>query len=276
MQKQIDEKINKNPKLKGIIKSIRKKVAKQKNQQQSESENKSAEDKSDEDKTNPSAFAVSAYNALATSDYQLRDSYILDSGATIHVCNDRTRFHNLTPASDDDFLYTGNSVIPIKGLGTISITVQTPSGPRKIDLLNTAFIPSFHTNVVSLDRFIAKNVHWDTERNRLTHNGDTFCMIQHQHRQWVLEYNECLPDDAVFPARSAKPRPDEKVSPAIWHRRLGHPYPDAIAHLPEAVRGAKLDSSPSTIDCETCSVSKAHKLISRRPVERTEIPYERV
>ena len=155
MQKQIDEKIRNNSKLKKVIEVIRKKVDKQ-----SESEDKSAgEEKSDEKKTKPSAFAVSTYSALPTSNYQLRNNYILDSKTTIHICNDRTKFRNFTPTSEDDFLYTGDSVIPIKSLKTISITVQTPNGPFKVNLLKTAFIPSFHTNIMSLDRFIAKHIH---------------------------------------------------------------------------------------------------------------------
>jgi WD40 repeat protein len=61
-----------------------------------------------------------------------------------------------------------------------------------------------------------------------------------------------------------------------WHQRLGHIAPEALAHLPTSVTGAELTEGPSTIQCETCSTSKAHKLISRRPASRATTPFERV
>jgi len=82
--------------------------------------------------------------------------------------------------------------------------------------------------------------------------------------------------NALFVTRSAQPRPDEQASPGIWHLKLGHAGPEAIAHLSEAATGAKLIRGPSTIDCETCSVSKATRVISRRASPRGTHPYERV
>ena len=59
----------------------------------------------------------------------------------------------------------------------------------------------------------------------------------------------------------------------IWHWQLAHVGPEALLHLPTAVTGAKL-RGPSTIDCESCAVSKLHRIISRRPRHRSTTPYE--
>ena len=46
---------------------------------------------------------------------------------------------------------------------------------------------------------------------------------------------------------------------------MGHPGPEALAHLEAAVDGAEVTGEgPNTTECKTCGVSKAHKLISRR------------
>src|SRR5205823_5282481 len=48
---------------------------------------------------------------------------------------------------------------------------------------------------------------------------------------------------------------------------MGHAGKDAIEHLQDTAEGAKIDgNAPAlfTIDCEVCSVSKAHHIISRR------------
>ncbi len=103
-------------------------------------------------------MASIGYSA-SSSDYSLRDSFILDSGATVHVCNSRQCFATFTPASEDDLLYAGNMVVPIEEFGSVDITIQTPAGPRLIELQHTALISSFHTSVVSLKRIVAKGVY---------------------------------------------------------------------------------------------------------------------
>jgi hypothetical protein len=107
----------------------------------------------DEDRTiaeKAGVFTVNCYSTANPSDYNLRDSFILDSEVTVHVCNSRDRFQTITPASEDDLLYAGNMIIPIEGFGSVDIIVQTPAGPKLIELQNIALVPSFHTSVVSL------------------------------------------------------------------------------------------------------------------------------
>jgi hypothetical protein len=52
------------------------------------------------------------------------NSTILDSGATVHVFNDCTRFTDFREAEKDDVLLAGKSVIRIQGFRTIEITVS--------------------------------------------------------------------------------------------------------------------------------------------------------
>jgi GAG-pre-integrase domain/Subtilase family len=137
-----------------------------------------------------------------------------------------------------------------------------------------AFVSSFHTNIVSLDRLMQKKVHWNTEQQELRHKGEVFGILEKHHGQWVLEYSPI--STASFTAISTKPRPDSSASANQWHQRLGHIGPEALEHLPTAVTGAELTDGPSTIQCEACSTSKAHKLVSRRPVPRADTPFERV
>src|SRR5438034_10839570 len=77
--------------------------------------------------------------------------------------------------------------------------------------------------------------------------------------------------------RSSQPRVDKIASAQDWHLKLGHAGPEAVAHLPEAVIGAKLDGrGPSTVECETCALSKAKQIISRHPIQPEEKPFERI
>ncbi len=66
---------------------------------------------------------AASYTASNLLDYNLWDSFILDSSAMVHVCNSHKYFSTITPASEDDLLYTGNIVILIEGFGSVDITV---------------------------------------------------------------------------------------------------------------------------------------------------------
>jgi hypothetical protein len=191
VQKNIDEKL-KNSRLKAAVERAQKQVAENQEQQSATNQNPQASNNGNSNGKALGAFGVSSCIASASTDYHLRNSFILDSGATLHVCNDKERFEDLRSTSDDDCLFAGNTIVPTEGFGTITITVQTLNGPRIIKLLNTALVSSFHTSVVSLDRFMAKGVHWDTEGKRVHSNGQTFCSIERYHGQWVLEYNADL------------------------------------------------------------------------------------
>jgi hypothetical protein len=73
--------------------------------------------------TRPIATALPA-TSLDNVHLALIKSYILDSGATEHVCNDRSRFIDFTPTPSDELLVAGTSAVRIEGHGTVSITME--------------------------------------------------------------------------------------------------------------------------------------------------------
>ena len=60
----------------------------------------------------------------------LNDSFILDSRATCYIYNNKSRFIDFRLLIDDDVLYTSESVIPIKGFGTVLVIVTTLKEPK--------------------------------------------------------------------------------------------------------------------------------------------------
>ena len=142
VQTNIDEKLAENSKLKNQIEnSVSRKMAKQSSESQNEAQKISNPPKA--------AFAASAVFSVDRDSYELRDSWILDSGANSHVCNDPTRFNFGRKASETDTLISGKTVYQIEAFGSVEITVQSQKGPKQIDLLNVALIPGFFTNIAS-------------------------------------------------------------------------------------------------------------------------------
>ncbi|OAF59657.1 hypothetical protein VC83_03944 [Pseudogymnoascus destructans] len=100
------------------------------------------------------ATAFQVTQGLTLSTYELARSTILDSGATIHVCNDRTRFYNLKECEDGNYLLAGDQKVRIEGFGSVDIKVQVgkdTKSVRTITLQETALVSSFHTSVASLN-----------------------------------------------------------------------------------------------------------------------------
>ena len=230
------------------------------------------------------AFTAS-YNV--STDYKLQNSWILDSGSDVHVCNELvTGFTPTRAATDQDKLYTGKTVYDIEKFGSIDICVRTPQGMQKMTLLDTAYVPGFLTNLVSLSRLVKKGVHWNTEKAHLHKDGKTLCYIRPFDGHWILNDEDPVQpnSNASFPVRSAQPRTNRSLPATNWHQILGHASQEAIQHLPSATNGAEI-SDMSTADvstnipiCEVCRLAKAKQVISRRTdhEEPTQGPFNRV
>jgi hypothetical protein len=91
----------------------------------------------------------------------LNNSFILDFEATYYIYNNKSRFIDFRLLINDDVLYTSESVILIKGFGTILIIVTTLKEPKQytVYLYNVVLILLFYISVASLRLFIAKGVY---------------------------------------------------------------------------------------------------------------------
>jgi hypothetical protein len=82
----------------------------------------------------------------------LNNSFILDSRATYYICNNKSRFTDFRLPIDNDVLYTSESVILIKGFGTVLVIVTTLEEPKQytVYLYNVVLILLFYISVASL------------------------------------------------------------------------------------------------------------------------------
>ena len=228
----------------------------------------------------------SSYTSSSQEDYKLYNAWTLDNATDIHVCNDiqRSGFQKTRDASPDDKLFAGKTSYSIEAFGIVTVNVPTPSGLGEIELTNVALALGFMTNLVSLHLLNAKGVHWSSERpESLTCKRVILCNLQQIGHHWVLERSTAYKSFAV--RRNTVPKSSAQqhatFTGAQMHRVLGHASPDVISHIEDAALDITIDiasPAPSTIDCETCSVSKATEVISRRTeVDEPEngIPFDR-
>jgi transposase InsO family protein len=220
-------------------------------------------------------------------EYALKNSFLLDSAAPIHVCNNYSRFKTFTSATGEDSLRAGSSFTRIEGYGTVEVNAIPATPGDKfctLELVDVAYVPSFHTSLVSFDRAWSKGIQWDTEKMTLNANNTPLCKVNRMFSQWVLEYNPLSTTDKAVMAtrRTTTPRSAQplisKGSVDLWHRRLAHLGKDMVKKLPTCCEGVRLEETSHEEDsiCEVCKLTKAQRQISRRPATRATQLMERV
>lgn len=249
-----------------------------------------AQPTSDQAKPSEGAFTTT------TDEYPLKWSFILDGGSTVHACNQRQRFIDFVEPTSDEYVFAGDSRIPVEGRGTVKISVNGPDGAsRQFTLLNVAFLPHLHTSIVSEDLLERKGF-WKNGYTKTVNRGapgkdEVICHIQKKHGQNVLEYNEfssylsvpsstsifVLPRQTRRKKRTSRdPKPPRADTADIWHLRMGHLGPEALERLVFSTRNVRIRGIPRK-ECQICSISKASRIISRRESEaRSRRPFYRV
>jgi hypothetical protein len=206
--------------------------------------------------------------------YPLKNSAILDSGTTLHIFNQISRFHNFRTANPDDYVFAGNTRIRIKGYGEVDMCVKGPSGTRILRLYDVALCDGFACNIVSLRLIRRRGFWWD---NKLpnnfvrSHDNTIICELVEKHDQYVMEYIPYKVSRASFYARRHKYNSWTKRAPNLadshtWHLRLGHPGPEALNHLVTHSQGVRIKGIP-TVECDDCACAKAKRSVRREPRE---------
>ena len=126
----------------------------------------------------------------------MKNSAILDSGTTLHIFNQISRFLNFRAALEGDFVWAGDHKIPILGYGEVDIKARQPTGGTRImRLYNVALCEEIVCNLVSLRILRQKGYYWDNKpKTTLIRRSDNsiLCSLEEKHDQFVLEY---IPED---------------------------------------------------------------------------------
>jgi GAG-pre-integrase domain len=217
---------------------------------------------------------------FSIAQYPLKNSAILDSGTTIHIFNEISRFLRFRPAESSDFVWAGEDKVRIQGYGNVDVQIQSPKGKHILRLFDVAFCPDFACNLVSLRLLHRQGYWWDNRPGfnnlRRAKDNTIVALMGHHYGQFVLEYlPENLSKSAFFTRRNRfnswsirRPVTDDAWR---WHLRLGHPGPQALEHLVNCSQGARI-RGPTTVECQSCGLSKAKRQIRREPRDICEGP----
>ena len=103
--------------------------------------------------------------AFTVDQYPLKNSAILDSGTTIHIFNELSRFNEFRTADPGDFVWAGETKVPIQGYGNVDITVKAPgartNAKKILRIRDVAYCQDFAANLVSLRQLHKMGIWWD-------------------------------------------------------------------------------------------------------------------
>jgi hypothetical protein len=122
------------------------------------------------DSQQPPSDAVSNSNdkvtfsiLMSTSGPNIRkeDSWIINTGGQISVCNNLDWFDSYRP--HEEYVKSGNTGVDVQGIGMV--TIRPNQKGKEMSINNVRYIPDFHTNIVSAGAMREANLFPDLEHD---------------------------------------------------------------------------------------------------------------
>ena len=181
-----------------------------------------------------------------------RDAWIIDSGASSHVCSDLAMFTKLAPVSSVNVSLPNGINVPITHTGTISFS-------DSLILSNVLNVPDFRFNMISVSCLVGS-------LSCAAHFYPNGCFIQELSRGLMIGRGELHHNLYILakPTLSTSTHivpfcgsvlPDDR----LWHTRLGHPSSAILQRLISRIPTMK-PSDPAKSSCQICPLAKQRRL----------------
>lgn len=185
------------------------------------------------------------YSAMFVTQHEKRKLWIIDSGATTHMCNDITQFTRLEEYFSG--INTANgSIIYSKGIGSVKLDVKKGTTNESLQLKQVLFVPDLNVNVVSVKQLLEKE-----QEIQFFGNG---CYILDEGKLWkIADWNGKLyqmKETTILENLTTEIK--TKLCIHDWHRKLAH------RNLEDIRKQKDLEIAPCICDdtCESCIKGK--------------------
>ena len=190
------------------------------------------------------------HSANSAGDLPPFTPWILDSGATDHMCPSKTLFQSLKPIFPIHIKLPNNTTVTAKFSGNIIL--------GNLTLLNVLYVPDFVTYLISIPKLLSHS-------NCMVVFFDTKCLILQKCQFRMIgaaRYCNGLfylqPPSGVQSCHSFSHNiVGSSALPTLWHHRLGHTSDRILKHL--STKYSDIDFHCSQ-PCDTCHFAKQKKL----------------
>lgn len=197
------------------------------------------------------------YSIMANENTTINKGWILDSGATSHMCNDKSLFKIISTSSVKSVTVADGYELPVLGEGVVKIqTCDEIGNCIDLNLKKTLFVPTLDSNLISMSKLVANNVNLAISKSecKLTMHGETLAIAEIQGDLFVIR---------MYEEKSCVAKSRHQIDcQHIWHRRFGHRDPTVIADIlrKELAIGLKVSDCGVHEPCIECIKGKMSRI----------------
>ena len=201
-------------------------------------------------------------HAKPTRDQATADCWVIDSGASMHMCSDRSAFKTYTKQIKPQFISVAksNTRLKVLGSGSVSIKIRVGQGSQNATLEDTLHVENLSRNLFSISAITKKGMEAVMNRNgcEIKKNGK---ILATGSQIGSLTYLDTERDQESYLVGNEND---------LWHRRFGHIAKSSLINM---MKNGQLSDGvePGKVEdiCEVCEVSKQSK--ARFPKKNEEI-----
>lgn len=148
-----------------------------------------------------------------------RLGWYIDSGATAHMCHERSFFDNLQSTEKSNVTAANGSKMTEIGKGSGQLyCVDSQNHTRRTEVTDVLYIPEIQTNLLSVSKLLKKgfSVHFEDDKAEVFKNGISVAIADEQDGLFRLRQS----NSALLADNLRNEHNDNCIH--VWHRRLGH------------------------------------------------------
>lgn len=183
-------------------------------------------------------------------------TWFIDSGASSHMTGDRDVFTTYEDVEPLSVKIGDNSELKVLGRGDIEVTVGQHGCRQRFILQNVLHVPTLKYSLLSVGVLIGRGLHVGFDRNGVS--------VKNNDREILYGAK----DGKMFSLHTTSQMSATEfacvASLNLWHKRLGHAFPDGTLRMSRhnVVEGLQV-SSKQMSTCDACTMGK---------LTRTDIP----
>jgi hypothetical protein len=210
------------------------------------------------DDTDSDSVGLTVRHVLSACDVQTHH-WVIDSGATCHMCNDRTLFTDLVFLCQPQKVTLGDGHhLKATGRGTVVLDIELPGGKtKKCKLADALYVPDLTYSLISIAKAsdaISSTVFSKEGCEFLDADGK---VVATGRRVGELYWLNCR--DKQQSARVTQESDSSREQ--LWHRRYGHLGTQNMKRLvqEDMVTGLNCKMTKKVGVCEPCAEGKQHR-----------------
>ncbi len=188
------------------------------------------------------------------------ETWIVDSGATSHMCNNKALLEDLVELSEPvDVMLGDGKILNAVGSGVVTVHTNLANGKQQeCKLHNVLFVPNLSYNLLSVSKVAeaGKSVSFEeTTCNISRSDGEIIAIAK---KVGCLYYLDIQP---IVECSNAVNEETEHSNEMLWHQRYGHLGAQGLKKLASEnlVEGFNFNAKKDLEFCDACVQGKLHR-----------------